>query len=126
VVIDMVPFFVPENAYCLGIVPNINAIALALRDAGGTVAWIVPGAGTPSAIADEFYGPDHAEVFRRSGDDGPLPGRLWAEMQHAPGDLFAEKTAASAFFPGRCLLPSLLTERGIDTVLIAGVLRDEG
>lgn len=33
-----------------------------------------------------------------------------------------EKTAASAFFPGRCLLPELLAQRGIDTVLVTGTV----
>lgn len=39
-----------------------------------------------------------------------------------PDDLFAEKTASSAFFPGSCPLPSLLDERGITTVLITGTV----
>jgi nicotinamidase-related amidase len=33
-----------------------------------------------------------------------------------------EKTASSAFFPGRCPLPDLLAERGITTVLITGTV----
>ncbi|HTJ71144.1 MAG TPA: hypothetical protein VL551_26610 [Actinospica sp.] len=39
VVIDMIPFY-EESAYVRGIVPNINAIAAALRSCGGTVAWV--------------------------------------------------------------------------------------
>ena len=41
VVIDMVPFFVSDGSYCLGIVPNISSIGGALRRAGSTVAWVV-------------------------------------------------------------------------------------
>jgi nicotinamidase-related amidase len=37
-------------------------------------------------------------------------------------DLLVEKTAASALFPGRSALPSLLKQRGIDTVLIVGTV----
>ena len=122
VVIDMVPFFLTENAYSRGIVPNINELASALRGAGGTVAWVVPGAGEPSAKADEFFGPAVAEMFRLSGGDGPLPQRLWPELQAHEADLFVEKTASSAFFPGRCPLPDLLRSRGIDTVLITGTV----
>ena len=33
-----------------------------------------------------------------------------------------EKSAASAFFPGRSPLPELLAERGIDTVVITGTV----
>ena len=34
----------------------------------------------------------------------------------------AEKTAASAFFPGRSELPELLAGRGIDTVIVTGTV----
>jgi nicotinamidase-related amidase len=121
-VIDMVPFFVSEGPYCRGIVPNISRIATALRDAGGTVAWVLPGPGERSAVTDEFLGTDIAEMFRRSGGDGPLPGRLWHEFKVQPDDLLVEKTAASAFFPGRCPLSTLLDARDINTVLITGTV----
>jgi len=51
-VIDMVPFFARDFAYVRGIVPNINEIARALRDAGGLVAWILPAGDVPSAVRD--------------------------------------------------------------------------
>jgi nicotinamidase-related amidase len=122
VVIDMVPFFLTENAYSRGIVPNINDLAEALRGAGGTVAWVLPGAGERSPKAEEFFGPGVAEMFRNSGGEGPLPQRLWPELRAQDGDLFVEKTAASAFFPGRCELPDLLRSRGIDMVLVTGTV----
>src|SRR5689334_15202434 len=81
VVVDMVPFFAEENAYVRGIVPNITRLATTLRDAGGTVAWVLPGAGERSAVRDEFLGPAIAEMFRNSGGDGPLPSRLWHEFE---------------------------------------------
>jgi nicotinamidase-related amidase len=37
-------------------------------------------------------------------------------------DLLVEKTAASAFFPGRCPQPALLDARDITTVLITGTV----
>ena len=122
VVIDMVPFFVSASSYCQGIVPNVNAIAAALRAAGGTVAWVVPAAAGQTVMSEEFYGPEVAEVFRRSGGEGPVPGRLWQGLAVHPADLLTEKTAASAFFPGRCPLPGLLQARDISTVLIAGTV----
>ncbi|MEV4253109.1 cysteine hydrolase [Spirillospora sp. NPDC049652] len=122
VVIDMVPFFVARNPYCLGIVPNIARIADALRVAGGTVAWVVPGVPEPLAVKAEFHGPDAAEVFRTSGGTGPVSQRLWSELTPGLADLLLEKTAPSAFFPGRCPLPDELAGRAIDTVLIAGTV----
>jgi nicotinamidase-related amidase len=122
VVVDMVPFFVQEFEYAYGIVPNIARVAEALRTAGGLVVWVLPGASKPSALDDEFYGPEFAEVFRRSGGEGPLRSRLWHEFDVNDLDLLVEKTAASAFFPGFSPLPDLLKIRGIDTVLITGTV----
>jgi nicotinamidase-related amidase len=121
-VIDMVPFFARENAYTRGIVPNIARLAVELRAAGGTVAWVLPGAGRPSAVGDEFFGPQFAEAFRLSGGEGPLRSRLWHEFDVDDADLIVEKTASSAFFPGRSPLPDLLADRGVDTVLITGTV----
>ena len=64
VVIDMVPFFVSDSSYCLGIVPNISGIAAALRAAGGTVAWVVPAPADRQVVSEEFFGPQVAAVFR--------------------------------------------------------------
>jgi nicotinamidase-related amidase len=118
----MVPFFVSDSSYCLGIVPNISSIAAALRKAGGTVAWVVPGPAEHVAVFEEFYGPKVAAMYRRSGGEGPLAGRLWEGFEVHPDDLLAEKTASSAFFPGRCPLPPMLEARGITTVLITGTV----
>ena len=122
VVIDMVPFFALENAYTRGIVPNIARLASVLRGAGGAVAWVLPAAGEPSPVADEFLGPEVAAMYRRSGGEGPLRSRLWHEFEVDDADLLVEKTASSAFFPGFSPLPDLLKARGIDTVLITGTV----
>src|SRR5687768_9740331 len=87
VVVDMVPFFLNENSYSRATVPNISLIADTLRQAGGTVAWVLPGAGERTAVGDEFLGPDIAEMFRRSGGEGPLAGRLWHEFEVHDGDI---------------------------------------
>ncbi|MEV0716175.1 isochorismatase family cysteine hydrolase [Asanoa sp. NPDC050611] len=122
VVVDMVPFFVDDNEYTFGIVPNIARLAGTLRAAGGTVAWVLPGYVEPSPVTNEFYGPETAAMFARSGGDGTLRSRLWHEFEPDDADLFVEKTASSAFFPGRSPLPGQLAERGIDTVLITGTV----
>jgi nicotinamidase-related amidase len=126
VVVDMVPFFVKDDAaggaFCRGIVPQISRIADALRAAGGTVAWVLPAATRVTAKGAEFHGPAVAEMFSRSGGEGPLPGRLWHEFEVRADDLLVEKSAASAFFPGRSPLPGLLEARNIDTVLITGTV----
>lgn len=122
VVIDLVAFFMDENDYTRGIVPNVNALADALRRAGGTVAWVVPAPWEPSAMKAELLGPRIEELYRNSGGTGTPRERVWAELASDDADLYVEKTASSAFFPGRCPLHELLQERGIDTVLITGTL----
>jgi nicotinamidase-related amidase len=122
VVVDMVPFFLEDGSHAQGIVPNVSLLADALRAAGGTVVWVLPGAGEPSAVSDEFLGPEIARMFRASGGEGPLRNRVWREFEIQDEDLLVEKTAASAFFPGRCELPSMLADRGTDTVLITGTV----
>lgn len=91
-----------------------------MRSAGGTVAWVVPAA-RPSV---EFHGAEVAAAYATSGGSGPLRDRVWHELEVAREDLVVEKTAPSAFFPGRCDLPGLLAPRGIDTVLVAGTTTD--
>jgi nicotinamidase-related amidase len=122
VVIDMVPFFVDDSEYCRGIVPNIGHIADFLRAAGGSVAWVLPGVTEPSVVDQEFLGEEVARTYSQSGGAGPLADRLWHELTVHDGDLVVEKTAASAFFPGRSPLPGLLQQRGVDTVLITGTV----
>lgn len=122
VVIDMVPFFVAGNPYCRGIVPNISRLAQALHASGGTVAWVLPAVTERTPVAEEFFGPEVAEMFRTSGGTGPLADRLWRDFTLHDDDLLVEKTAPSAFFPGRCALPEMLAHREIDTVLITGTV----
>jgi nicotinamidase-related amidase len=118
----MVPFFVQQNEYTFGIVPNIVRLAAALRSAGGTVTWVLPATGEPTPVNSEFFGAETAAMFARSGGEGPLRSRLWHEFDVADEDLLVEKTAMSAFFPGRSPLPDLLAARGIDTVVITGTV----
>lgn len=122
VVVDMVPFFVAESAYCRGIVPNINAIASCLRAAGGYVVWVVPGTPRHPEHYREFYGEKIAALYGASGGSGPLPSRVWPGLAQDGRDLFVEKASSSAFLPGYCDLPDMLRSRGIDTVLITGTV----
>lgn len=123
VVIDMVPFFVGGSGYCRGVLPNIIRLADALRTAGGAVAWVVPGSDQPHPdLTREFFGEEVAEVFRTSGGAGSISERVWAGLSPQTQDLYFEKSAYSAFFPGSSNLPAALRANGIDTVVITGTL----
>lgn len=122
VAVDIVPFFAQESAYCRGIVPNVNRLAAELRDQGGTVCWVVPGYEAPSAVTREFLGDEVAHMYAQSGGDGTPRDRLWKELDVDPVDLAVEKTATSAFFPGKCELHDLLAQREITTLIVTGTV----
>jgi nicotinamidase-related amidase len=122
VVVDVVPFFVRESAYVRGIVPRVNALAGALRETGGVVAWVVPGYREPSAKDRELLGDEVAELYARSGGDGTPVERLHPGLDVHPADLAVEKTQHSAWFPGSSPLPDLLAGRDIDTIVVTGTV----
>ncbi|GIG68279.1 isochorismatase family protein [Phytomonospora endophytica] len=122
VVVDMVGFFVAESSHCQGAIPAINGLATALRDAGGTVAWVLPKVHEPTAWETGFYGPELARLFAASGGTGTPRERLWHGLDSRDGDVWAEKSASSAFFPGLSDLPPQLEARGIDTVVVTGTV----
>lgn len=122
VAVDLVPFFVEESAYCRGILPQVEALAAALRAAGGVVAWVVPAYVEPTSRAREFYGDAVARAYAASGGAGAPAERLWSGLDVDPDDLVVEKSAPSAFFPGRCDLHDLLRARGVDTLLVCGTV----
>ncbi|MGH3352634.1 MAG: isochorismatase family protein [Nocardioides sp.] len=124
VVVDLVPFFYEANATCYAITPNVRLLADALRDAGGAVAWVVPGDPGQTAWAREFLGDEVAELFRRSGGTGPVAGRLGPGLDAREDDMLVEKTATSALFPGSSTLDDQLRERDIETVVVTGTLTE--
>ena len=122
VVVDIVPFFAEQSAYCRGIVPNVNRLAAELRHQGGTVCWVVPGYEPPSVVTREFYGEWVAEMYANSGGEGAPRDRLWKELDVDRADVVVEKTAPSAFFPGKCRLHDLLAQREITTLIVTGTV----
>lgn len=122
VVVDVVPFFLVDNPYARAVVPNVNRLASALRAAGGTVAWVLPSAAAPTPARIEFLGEQVAEAYRLSGGEGEPRDRLCPDLAVEPDDLVVEKSSASAFFPGHSPLEGLLSARGVDSVIVTGVV----
>jgi len=120
VVVDLVSFFVEEMPYARGIIPNVNRLAAGLRAAGGRVFWVLPEVSTPTPAAVEFFGAEVAELFASCGGVGSPEERLWPELVVHEEDGYAEKSAASAFFPGRSNLVDQLD--GIENVLVTGAV----
>ncbi len=132
VVVDMQNFFVEPGAAlevpaARDIVPNINELARAMRDAGGTVAWIrmtfEPDELTTSwtAFLPVNGGPDGAATFSAIERDA-AGHRLWSLLETDDRDLVVDKHRFSALIQGSSDLQVRLDERGIDTLVIVGTL----
>lgn len=122
VVIDLTQSYIANTPCAAAIVAPINRLAHALRRTGGTVAWVMPAPMTDNPLLAALWGEDHARRIAAETELGSTAAAPAAGLERDAADIVVEKTAYSAFFPGRCALPGLLAARGIDTVLITGVL----
>jgi ureidoacrylate peracid hydrolase len=109
------------------IVPNVNRIAGALRQAGGTVAFIVstygPGAEKDWTTFFDFIIPGaNGERFRLAFSEGRPEHTLWHELDHQPGDIVHAKNRLTPFADPKNTFETLLKARGIDTVLVTGTV----
>lgn len=113
-------------AEAVDIVPNINKLAQAMRGAGGTVVWIMGTFGEASLqnwpVLHEMAGPERTPTRIAALAPGSIGHQLWAGLQTAPEDLTVQKTKYSAFIQGSSDLETLLRDKGIDTVLVAGTV----
>ena len=122
VVIDLDEATVSDDDTWQRIIATVNGLAVAVRDSGGTVAWVLS---RMDRMPRHFSAILGAELASRYLNDGQRDGRgtrLWHGLEREPADLIAVKSGASAFFPGKCNLKDQLDARGIDTVLIAGAV----
>lgn len=123
VVVDMVEASVENDANCRAIVPAINRLAAALRQRSGTVAFVRPAPGSaPDPRTAAIVGAERARLFHEQARPSDPRARLHGELAIAPDDLVADKSGASAFFPGKCALPDMLAARQVEAVLIAGTV----
>lgn len=132
VVIDMQRFFVASGAplevpAARDIVANINRLATAMRDAGGTVVWVRM-TFAPDELADRWTaflpvnaGADGAEPFREL-EPGRPGHELWEELDVDAADPVVDKRRFSAFIQGSSRIDEVLDARDVDTLVIAGTL----
>lgn len=125
VVIDAVELFfqgLPGSAALIG---PINRLTAAARRRGAPVAWVKP---TPpatwrsAAASHALLGPREIERYGVELRPAGPGNRLHADLAVDDMDWQGGKRGHSAFFPGNCDLPDILRDRGIDTVLLAGML----
>ena len=131
-VVDMQNGFMMEgvaHSLCreaVNIVPNINRIAGAVRQTGGTIVWIQNAVTEETleswSIRVEMDGPERTATRIQSMTPGSKGYALWAGLDTKPGDLFVQKTRFSAFIQGSSNLEAVLRARGIETVIVTGTV----
>jgi ureidoacrylate peracid hydrolase len=132
VVIDLQHAFMNEavgHAVCpaaLDIVPAVNRLAAAVRNAGGGVFWIQMTHDRHCldewSVAHEMAAPEMREKRIAALSEGTLGHQLWPDLDVRPEDEIVKKYRYSAFMPGTSELPDRLRARGFDTVLITGTV----
>ena len=132
IVVDLQNGFMAEGApaevaTAREIVPAVNRICAALRDAGGLNVFLRytwdPAEPQPWTIwYDVYLGPRLSALHRDAFARGAPHWQLWPALDLRPDDLVLDKTRFSAFVPGTCGLDEALRARRIDTVIVTGTL----
>ncbi len=115
-----------ECAAARDIVPTVNRLARALRDAGGLVAWVQnthdDGALLDWTVQQRMNTPESNARRNAALTEGSRGHALWPDLDVRSVDEVVQKRRYSAFMPGASDLGPMLRSRGIDTVLITGTL----
>jgi ureidoacrylate peracid hydrolase len=108
------------------IVPAVNRLAAALREAGGGVFWIRMTHDERCfedwSVAYQLPTPEFREKRIAALTEGSPGHALWPALEVRPADEIVNKYRYSAFMPGTSELPERLKARGFDTVLITGTV----
>ncbi|HEY7301112.1 MAG TPA: isochorismatase family cysteine hydrolase [Xanthobacteraceae bacterium] len=132
VVVDMQnAFMLPGVAHTLcpmaqEIVPNINRLAQAVRETGGTVVFIKTTYTEETQTSwSTFYAISRPEQNRKRAEalaPGSKGHELWAGLDVRSEDFIVQKNRFSAFIQGSSKLADLLRGRGIHTILVTGTV----
>jgi nicotinamidase-related amidase len=122
VVIDLDEATVQRDPNAVRMIPTVNTLAGTVRGAGGVVAWVQSRMQTMPKHFASILGVDLATHYFNEGHSDGSGTRLFPELEFDAADVFAVKSGASAFFPGKCDLKEQLDTRKIDTLLIAGAV----
>ena len=122
VVIDLDEATVANDDACQRMIGTVNELARAVRQSGGSAAWVLSCMNTMPKHFRAILGDELATRYVNDGQPGGPGTRLWPTLQPGDGDVVAIKAGASAFFPGKCDLKDQLDARSIDTILVAGTV----
>ncbi|MFL5256042.1 MAG: isochorismatase family protein [Rhodopila sp.] len=121
----LVPGAVAEIPAARDIVPNVNRISTALRQAGGLVVYIqntfdAEAVRSWSTYFDHFCTPDRRARMIEGFRPGSAGHALWPDLEVRPEDLLVRKRRFGAFAPGASDLHDILQARAVDTLIITG------
>ncbi|WP_454633003.1 cysteine hydrolase family protein [Bradyrhizobium cenepequi] len=107
------------------IVPNVNAISAAVREAGGLnvfIRYLIDDETLVnwSSWFTDFASPERRKAMIDTFSKGCHGFALWPGLDVQSSDLIVDKTRFGAFVPGSSKLHEILQERGIDTLIITG------
>jgi ureidoacrylate peracid hydrolase len=132
VVVDMQnAFMLPGVAHALcpmaeKIVPNINRLAQAVRETGGTVIWIKTTFKNDAlknwSTYFEMVTPQQGAKRIAALAADSKGHELWAALDVRPDDVIVEKNRFSAFIQGSSNLAEVLRGRDLDTILVTGTV----
>ena len=130
VVVDMQNYFMApgqqvEVPEAREIVPNVNRLADALRQAGGRVVWVRTVSNAESLRDWSHFHrvlntPERSARRAVALEPDAFGAQLWSGLNVRVTDLQIEKTRYSAFIQGASQLESELRQRGITAVWIGG------
>jgi ureidoacrylate peracid hydrolase len=129
-VVDMQIYFMEEGQLGAApiaqeVVPNVNRLAEAVREAGGLVVWIQNLAPVESieswSVAHERYTPDKRDLRIGSMQRDARAFQLWPTLDVRDGDERVIKRRYSAFIHGSSNIENVLRDNGIETVIVTGV-----
>jgi ureidoacrylate peracid hydrolase len=129
-VVDMQNFFLsPESnvSKARQIVPNINRLAGALRDAGGHIVWVISTYGPDPKdrwplLFDHIFAPAFGAAFRAGLTKGAESHAIWPELHPHAADTLVEKNRFGGFSGSAGRLERVLRDQNIDSILIAGTV----
>jgi ureidoacrylate peracid hydrolase len=121
----MAPGQPAEIAEAREVVPNVNRISQAVRDAGGLVVFIqntfdAEALAAWSTYFDMFSSPSRKERMVAAFTPGSFGHQLWPGLDIQSTDLKVLKRRFGAFVQGSSDLHQILQSRGIDTLIITG------
>ncbi|MET0658341.1 MAG: cysteine hydrolase [Steroidobacteraceae bacterium] len=129
-VVDLQNAFIAEgqplaNVHARDIVPNVNQMAAAARNAGSLVVFLRH----TISDAEPYRMTEWQKRFSHWIDGREVPLRphqsghaLYAELDVQHQDLIVDKHRFSPFKPNSSTLHETLTARGIDTVIVCGTV----